>query len=237
MRRPVGRQAGRGEEVRALHEDARRPLPVERDLDDRCDRLPVAGVVLTHGQEPAAAGVEADVRVPVVTLRRDRLGLRDSWVQAIQPPVGPIREDDRAAGHGVRPAAVLVDSRADVEWRRASGPRWCRPRRAGPGRSGRPRRAGPPASRSRRRRSTAPRDGPCRRAGHRCGSATASCRTAGATAGRPGRLDDGPAIDSGRASVIGGTRTAFTRRRPRSADGAAESLPAGGHRSVLLTGR
>ena len=225
--RPVRRQAGSGEEVRALDEDARRAFAVERHLDDRRDRLALARVVLAHGQEPATAGVEPQVGVAVGALGRDRLGLGDAGVQPVQPPVGPVREDDRAAGDGVRPAAVLVDAGPDVERRRASGPRSCRRRRAARGRCGRPRRAGPRSSRSRRRRSTARRAGRSRRAGRRCGSATASCRTAG-----DGRLG------AARRALPAAGRSGSGRSRRPSAEPYRVAVDRGDRRSgPVLPGR
>ena len=113
--RTVRRQARCGQEVRTLHEDARDALAVERDLDDRGGGLALAGVVLAHGDESSPGDIEADIGIAVVALGGDRLGLGDPGVQPVQPPIGPIREDDRAAGHGVRPAAVFVDAAADVE--------------------------------------------------------------------------------------------------------------------------
>ena len=113
--RPVRGEPRGSEEVRALDEHARRPLPVERDLDDRGDGLAIARVVLTHGEEPAATGVEPEVRVPVVALGRDRLGLGHARVQTVEAAVRSIREDDGPAGDRVGPAAVFVDAGPHVE--------------------------------------------------------------------------------------------------------------------------
>ncbi len=114
---PVRRQTGSGEEVGAFDEDPRRPFAIEGHVDDRRDGLAIAAVILAHGQEPAAPAVEPQVGVAVVTLGRDGLGLRAARVQAVQPAVSPVREDDRATGHRVRAAAVFVDARPDVERR------------------------------------------------------------------------------------------------------------------------
>ena len=115
---PVGRRTRRGEEIRALVQDARRTFAVERDVDDRGARLAVAGVVLADGQEPPASRVEAEVGVAIGALGRDRLGRVVAGVEPVQPAVRHVREQDRAAGDGIGATTVLVDPRPDVEWRR-----------------------------------------------------------------------------------------------------------------------
>ena len=75
------------------------------------------GVVLSDAEEASSRRIEAEVRVAVGALGRDRLGLVVAGVEPVQAAVGHMREEDRPAGDGVGAPAVLVGARPDVEGR------------------------------------------------------------------------------------------------------------------------
>jgi hypothetical protein len=58
-------------------------------------------MVLADRHEPPARGIEAEVGVAERTLGRDRHGRGVAWVAAVEPAIGQVREDDRAAGHDI----------------------------------------------------------------------------------------------------------------------------------------
>ena len=120
----VRREARRGHEVGPagqLH-DARRVVrgrAVERDGDERVDRLPaLERVVLADADQAVARRVEAHVRVAPATGRRERRR-RPVRSDAQQPSRREVGDDDQVTGGQVRPAAVLVDAGPDVEPGRA----------------------------------------------------------------------------------------------------------------------
>ena len=115
----LGREARRGEEVVAVDEDGGFALAVERQRDDRVDRLAGTTVILADRQQAPATRVEAQVGETLGALGRDR----DRWLGpigrlAVEAAVREVREDDRPRGDGQGAAAVLVDAVADVEARR-----------------------------------------------------------------------------------------------------------------------
>ena len=145
--RQVPREPG---ELRAVGGDPRR----RRRSRDRPRRStaspePSAGTATSSFTTPSVLMALADARSPAIRpaspgrrrteppagVRRDRHG-RGARILAIEPLVGEVREEDDAAMHGVRAAAVLVHLRPDVEtFRRDVGGR------ADTGRRGRPRTA------------------------------------------------------------------------------------------------
>ncbi len=108
------RQAWRGDKVRAAHEDRRGRLAIEGHGDQLVPWLTLARMVLANREEAAPRGVEADVGVAVRSGRRDRDRLSRARIDPVQPSVAELGIDDDAAGHRVRPAAVLVGARPDV---------------------------------------------------------------------------------------------------------------------------
>ena len=120
----VRREARRGHEIRPagqLH-DARRIVrgrAVERNRDERVDRLPaLARVVLADADQALARRIEARVRVAPATGRRERRH-RPVGSDAHQPSRCEVGDDHQVTGRHVRPSAVLVDARPDVEPDRA----------------------------------------------------------------------------------------------------------------------
>ena len=120
----VRREARRGHEVGPagqLHHARRvvRGRPVERDRDERVDRLPVLErVILADADQAVARRVEAHVRVAPATDRRKRCR-RPVRPDAQQPSRREVGDDDQVTGREVRPSAVLVDAGPDVEPGRA----------------------------------------------------------------------------------------------------------------------
>ena len=114
----VGAEARIGVEVGAGGEDHAAALVAVRvERDDGIDGFPIAGVILAHGDEPLAVRIEDHVGVAQRAFRRDR-PRRVVAVDAVEPGVGEVREDEHAVAHRVRAAAVLVDAGAGVESRR-----------------------------------------------------------------------------------------------------------------------
>ncbi len=72
------------------------------------------GVVLAHGDDAVAGGVNHHVRVAVAVLGRQGLRL-SAWLLPVEPLVGEVGEVDRAFVDGEVAAAVLVDAGARVE--------------------------------------------------------------------------------------------------------------------------
>ena len=108
------RQARRGDEVRAADEDRRGRLAIEGNGDQLVPWLAFARMVLANREEAPPRSVEAHVGVAVRPGRRDRDRHRRARIDPVQPPVAELGIDDDAAGHRVRPAAVLVGARPDV---------------------------------------------------------------------------------------------------------------------------
>ena len=79
---------------------------------------PSAAVVLADRVETPPDGVQPQVGVAPRAVRGDRHGRLGARIEPVEPPIGEVGEDDDATDHDVRPAAVLVDPRADVERRR-----------------------------------------------------------------------------------------------------------------------
>ena len=113
---PVGgrRQARRGDEVGAADEDLWGRLAIEGNGDQLVPWLAVAGMVLADREEAPPWSVEAQVGVAVRPGRRDRDRHGRARIDPVQPAVAELGVDDDAAGHRVRPAAVLVGARPDV---------------------------------------------------------------------------------------------------------------------------
>ena len=91
---------------------------IEVDVDDGRFRLAIDAVILADREEPAPGTVEAQVAVAVRTLGGDGDRRVDARVEAVQPAVDEVGEDDGPAGDDIRAPAVLVDPRSDVERRR-----------------------------------------------------------------------------------------------------------------------
>ena len=117
--RAVGAEARVGIEIVARHQH----LPAGRvavhaHAGDRVDRLAAGDrVVFAHADQPAAAAIDDRVGVAQRDLGRDR-PRRVPGVLPVEPLIGEIREEDRAAVDDEFPAAVLVDTRASVQRRR-----------------------------------------------------------------------------------------------------------------------
>ncbi len=128
---PVGRDAGRGEEVVPADQDPRLARAVGRDRDEVVDVLGL-GEALADAQGQAAVGRHAAVGVADAErpVRLGRQRARLAVVLAVDALVGAVGEEHRAAVDRERAAAVLVHARAHVEAGRGHVGRR-RPRRPG----------------------------------------------------------------------------------------------------------
>jgi hypothetical protein len=89
---------------------------VEGDSDDVVGWLGARDrVVLADAEEPVARGVDNEVGVAPVGLRRDRVWLTLCWVESVEAVIIEVGEDYDPVADGARAAAVLVDPGADVE--------------------------------------------------------------------------------------------------------------------------
>jgi hypothetical protein len=111
----VRAEAGTGVKIRTRGEDHAAALVAVRiERNNGIGGFPIAGMILPHRDEPGALWIKDHIGVAQWAFRRDR-PRRIVAIDAVEPGVGEVREDEHAVAHHVRASTVLVDAGTSIE--------------------------------------------------------------------------------------------------------------------------